>query len=719
MGSRIVGRFALIALCGFTLLAASGPCALALDCIDYLGYIHRCASVSLSGAMLDVDFDGDLLYAVGTEGFFVLDRSDPAEPVQVAHLGSVPAQSLAIGPAAAYLVHANGQFYSVNLADPLSPHLQGELQLPQYCGSVAFGYGNAYVAAGATGLIEIDVSDSADPTVAAIHDTPYTALGVVLRDGLAFVADGHSLVTIDLATGARAAATPGGRPDAHLHSVAVWGDFAYLLDSTFGILVFDISDPFEPLYLADTYGAGYGELTVAGNLLFAGSSPGLRVFAIAFGGVLNEIGVVNGSGEFSRGIAVEGDYAYVTGEEGAVDVIDVVNPRNARPAGAVSAGGWPRHLDAEGDHAFIACGGAGLRIADVSDPFAPLLLPDNAILGYAEHVDVAGGVAYVATGSLGFEILDVSDPAAPFYLGGYITDGSTTGVDVEEGRAYVTGDAGLLVFDVSDPEHPRLVGKLATPGEAMQVAVDGSLAVVADGGWVHAVDVSDPEQPVLLGSAEVGAFGVALRDGLAYVVGQPGMQIFDVTDPEHLSSVGGLLLPGWPVSLSLLGRFAYVAGYGGGMQIVDVSDPAAPVPAGSAPEFARSACAAGDCLFVVDGWQLLVYPLPCDLTGLLPGGDWQPSTAPDRPVLTGHPNPFGRATSLRFRLPAASQTQVTVHDARGRLLRRLADLRLAEGEHSLLWDGRDDRGGALPAGVYWARVEARGSSEGIKLTLIR
>jgi hypothetical protein len=58
------------------------------------------------------------------------------------------------------------------------------------------------------------------------------------------------------------------------------------------------------------------------------------------------------------------------------------------------------------------------------------------------------------------------------------------------------------------------------------------------------------------------------------------------------------------------------------------------------------------------------------------------------------PNPMrGFARVLR----ASGRGDVLVHDARGRTVRRLT------GEHELLWNGRDDSGRGVAAGVYFLR----------------
>jgi hypothetical protein len=52
-------------------------------------------------------------------------------------------------------------------------------------------------------------------------------------------------------------------------------------------------------------------------------------------------------------------------------------------------------------------------------------------------------------------------------------------------------------------------------------------------------------------------------------------------------------------------------------------------------------------------------------------------------------------------------------------VRRLRAERLATGRSFLSWDGRDDRGAALGAGVYIARADWDGGTSEARVTLVR
>lgn len=79
-----------------------------------------------------------------------------------------------------------------------------------------------------------------------------------------------------------------------------------------------------------------------------------------------------------------------------------------------------------------------------------------------------------------------------------------------------------------------------------------------------------------------------------------------------------------------------------------------------------------------------------------------------------YPNPFATATELGFRLAAPAHVRLTVHDLLGRQVATVADRRFGAGDHALTFEA-----GALPAGLYVARLEAGAATQTVKLVKVR
>jgi len=80
-------------------------------------------------------------------------------------------------------------------------------------------------------------------------------------------------------------------------------------------------------------------------------------------------------------------------------------------------------------------------------------------------------------------------------------------------------------------------------------------------------------------------------------------------------------------------------------------------------------------------------------------------------VLHGsRPNPFVGTTEVRFSLARPGHVTLGVFDVRGRLVKQLASGDRRAGEHVLRWDGCDNKGRRVSAGLYLYRLDASGTT---------
>lgn len=88
-------------------------------------------------------------------------------------------------------------------------------------------------------------------------------------------------------------------------------------------------------------------------------------------------------------------------------------------------------------------------------------------------------------------------------------------------------------------------------------------------------------------------------------------------------------------------------------------------------------------------------------------------------LLPMQPNPAPGATRVGFTQPAAGPVSLDLFDAGGRHVRSLARGHRPAGAQTVTWDGRDDSGHRVGAGVYLVRLEASGQVENARVTLVR
>jgi hypothetical protein len=98
-------------------------------------------------------------------------------------------------------------------------------------------------------------------------------------------------------------------------------------------------------------------------------------------------------------------------------------------------------------------------------------------------------------------------------------------------------------------------------------------------------------------------------------------------------------------------------------------------------------------------------------------------TAPAAPTVTAleaaYPNPFRDATHLALSLARAGQMSVVVFGVDGRAVRTLAGGRWEPGVYRLDWDGRDDDGRPVAAGVYFVRMTTAHATTTRRVALVR
>ncbi len=79
-----------------------------------------------------------------------------------------------------------------------------------------------------------------------------------------------------------------------------------------------------------------------------------------------------------------------------------------------------------------------------------------------------------------------------------------------------------------------------------------------------------------------------------------------------------------------------------------------------------------------------------------------------------YPNPFRTETSISYLLPQQGMVSLQIRDLNGRILKTWQEQR-NKGNQTTHWDGRDDAGNELGAGIYFCSIIYNGTSKVKKL----
>lgn len=85
----------------------------------------------------------------------------------------------------------------------------------------------------------------------------------------------------------------------------------------------------------------------------------------------------------------------------------------------------------------------------------------------------------------------------------------------------------------------------------------------------------------------------------------------------------------------------------------------------------------------------------------------------------GFPNPFNSTNRIPYRLASSGPVRLTIHAVSGQPVRTLVDGVQASGRYQVSWDGRDQQGVPVAAGVYLARLNWPGGRQVRPLLLVR
>jgi peptidase M23-like protein/flagellar hook capping protein FlgD len=88
-------------------------------------------------------------------------------------------------------------------------------------------------------------------------------------------------------------------------------------------------------------------------------------------------------------------------------------------------------------------------------------------------------------------------------------------------------------------------------------------------------------------------------------------------------------------------------------------------------------------------------------------------------AVRGVPNPLGASGVLRLTMPRPGNAVIDILDPSGRRVRQFFRGSLGPGESAIPWDGRDEMGARLPAGMYLVRVRAGADEARGKIVLVQ
>lgn len=287
---------------------------------------------------------------------------------------------------------------------------------------------------------------------------------------------------------------------------------------------------------------------------------------------------------------------------------------------------------------------------------------------------------------------------------------------------YATAFYGFRVYDLAIPDTPTAVGDDFIETVNLSTLVQGGGHLYAFGSDLYIFDLADPLVPVHQSTVSLsdGILGGIVADGILYLAGFTGLQIYDLAIPTNPVFLGHLDL-GYCRDVTVSGETAYVATDDAGLVAVDVSDASVPVLLGDfhAGSDAKAVIAGNGFVYALNEHELTVLELQCPSPSGVEDRILPPRGTSALRLAPPFPNPFNPITTLRFAMDRPGSIELAIYDSAGRKLRALVNGHREIGPHVAQWDGRDESGMTVSAGIYFARAKAFDKVATQKLTLIK
>ncbi|MHB8337518.1 MAG: glycoside hydrolase family 28 protein [Ignavibacteriaceae bacterium] len=84
-----------------------------------------------------------------------------------------------------------------------------------------------------------------------------------------------------------------------------------------------------------------------------------------------------------------------------------------------------------------------------------------------------------------------------------------------------------------------------------------------------------------------------------------------------------------------------------------------------------------------------------------------------------YPNPFNPTTQIRFNMPKESVVTIKIYNMLGKEIKTLIRGEKAEGEHSVTWNGTNDRGIQVASGTYFYRINTNNFTQVKKMIFMK
>jgi hypothetical protein len=395
-------------------------------------------------------------------------------------------------------------------------------------------------------LLLFGSENTVNQTPLAVKDVQPPALiagegGELLVSGHGF--NGQTRAALFFDTGNRRAVVGKLKSISRVSGLTSRGSLVYMASAHSGLQILDLSRPESPRILGtekESFEAAWDIALAGSHALVADVRKGLVIIDVSFPERPRKVGQLYDSRRKSWGVSLlSEDVALLAQGLDGVAVIDISEPEQPREIARIDSRGFSWNAKAEGDLVYLCDGQGGLYIYDLSVPTAPRPMGHFDTFGHVRDLALLDNMVFLADGREGLTVVDVADPMRPAFIAAGVKFGNLTRIMAFDGRIYTAGsNRGLLELDADDPTQLRTIGQMAVPGAVRAMTAVKDHIVIADGIYGIQIvrrDMLRPIQAACTVPARGRAYAMAEKDGvMAIAEKEEGVRFFSKKGADEI-----------------------------------------------------------------------------------------------------------------------------------------------------------------------------------------
>ncbi len=391
------------------------------------------------------------------------------------------------------------------------------------------------------------------------------------------------------------------RINGNTNAVSVLGNYAYIADSSKGLVVVDISDITNPVISAIlSIASPLNKIIIKENYAYIGNgNKGIKIIDISQPTNPIIVGTYKyNSLGYVLDIVIDGNYLFYADQNNGTIILDITNKSSPILKNRISVNNSVNGVAIENNYLYIAASMSGLLIYDVGVPENPIFLGQNNIITNAIDVEVSNGYVYLSNGfneelqkfTPGIYIVDCRNPLNPNIIYSIVEQGKNlTRIQLNNNKLYYcSGLSGLYVYDIINNTSLKLIGKYDTDGKANDIFVYNNFSLIADDyNGLVILNTGKHSWPIKISSMFHNQFlfgrNLTLGKNIIYICdAYLGLSIVNVQNPQIPIFLGGFyenninndgIVVNDFKDVLVKDNIAYCVVKDKGLYILDISDP--------------------------------------------------------------------------------------------------------------------------------------------------